>query len=217
MYVCTHHDLSPPVLVRPLPSHKTLLKNNQRLESVAAGSAQGSSALSPSAGAGGGLWRNVPPDAAQGLRHGLTAFIIRWACIPSMLGHEVCAYVCLGGETRRRLLLPPFAYEPSYARFRFARPLAVCQRRQRTFPLLPRVVRCCLSCDDIFTLPSAFARPTFSSRRRRAITPNGQNHSVLEGGIALDLSPAHVSMAVRIVERLALQPPPASLGYFGGR
>lgn len=38
--------------------------------------------------------------------------------------------------------------------------------------------------------------------------------SVLEGGIALHLSPADVNVAVRIVERLALQaPPPTSLSY----
>lgn len=37
--------------------------------------------------------------------------------------------------------------------------------------------------------------------------------SVLEGGIALGLSPAHVNVAVRIVEKLALPAPPGSLGY----
>lgn len=36
---------------------------------------------------------------------------------------------------------------------------------------------------------------------------------MLEGGIALHLSPADVNVAVGIVERLALQAPPASLGY----
>ena len=39
--------------------------------------------------------------------------------------------------------------------------------------------------------------------------------SVLEGGIALHLSPADVNVAVRIVERLALQAPSKSLGYGG--
>lgn len=37
--------------------------------------------------------------------------------------------------------------------------------------------------------------------------------SVLEGGIALHLSPADVNLAVRIVQRLALQAPTTSLGY----
>lgn len=66
----------------------------------------------------------------------------------------------------------------------------------------------------------AFARPTRDGLRRRGTEPlllSSETNSVLEGGIALNLSPAHVSVAVRIVEKLALQPPPASLGYFGGR
>ncbi|CAM9834763.1 unnamed protein product, partial [Ectocarpus sp. 12 AP-2014] len=82
-----------------------------RLESVS-GRGSGSTSSS-SAAASGGVWRNLPPGAVDGLSHGLTAFII----------------------------------------------------------------------------------------------------SVLEGGIALHLSPADVNVAVGIVERLALQAPPASLGY----
>ncbi|CAM9348105.1 unnamed protein product [Scytosiphon promiscuus] len=80
------------------------------LESAGGGSILASSTSSSSSGANGGLWRNVTPDIAEGLSHGLTAFII----------------------------------------------------------------------------------------------------SVLEGGVALQLSPSNVDMAVGIVEKLALPAPPAT-------
>lgn len=49
-----------------------------------------------------------------------------------------------------------------------------------------------------------------------AITCDRSNSRFLEGGVALQLSPADVNVAVRIIEKLALSAPPASLGYGSG-
>lgn len=167
-----------------------LLKINQRLESVGAGSAQGSSApSSPSVGTSSRLWRNVPPDAAQGLRHGLTAFIIRWECAPYALGSQGCLVfcVCLSGNTGPASA--SLAYEPSAAkgmyRLLLRAPIFLSPSNRRggwlSASTAVHVTPCSLglsvadrSLIYIF-LSLPFAWPTRPSSRRRTTNFNGQN------------------------------------------
>lgn len=77
----------------------------------------------------------------------------------------------------------------------------------------------CLWFDDPSPVGTAIFLHLFILRRRvqfvMLVLSIHDFDSVLEGGISLQLSPADVSVAVRIVERLALQAPSALLSYTG--